>query len=159
MDRSWWAALVSHLRRLSDEDQPERAVEGLGGSALSDDFGAGASQGGGASEMSQVLTRRNFLTGLIAAPAIVHAGNLMPIKKLAWSPTDPATNPYWVLKGVTSEWTIKSSCVEINEVDPLVMQLLCEQQREREKKMVAYLNDCIYGDHECSPGGLSSRVS
>ena len=98
--------------------------------------------------MSQVLTRRNFLTGLIAAPAIVHAGNLMPIKRVSW-----------VLKDVTPEWTIKTSCVEIDGVDPLVLRLLHEQQSEREKKLVSYLNDRIYGDHECSPDGLSSLVS
>jgi hypothetical protein len=32
--------------------------------------------------MTTLLHRRKFLVGLLAAPAIVHAGNLMPIKAL-----------------------------------------------------------------------------
>ena len=31
-----------------------------------------------------MISRRGFLTGLIAAPAIVHAGNLMPVKAVNW---------------------------------------------------------------------------
>jgi len=31
-----------------------------------------------------LISRRGFLTGLIAAPAIVHAGNLMPVKAVNW---------------------------------------------------------------------------
>jgi hypothetical protein len=37
----------------------------------------------------QMLSRRNILTGLavtLAAPAIVHAGNLMPIRAIVRSP-------------------------------------------------------------------------
>lgn len=45
----------------------------------------------------QTPSRRGFLAGLgslfVAAPAIVRATSLMPVK--AWSPTNPATNPYW----------------------------------------------------------------
>lgn len=32
-----------------------------------------------------VLTRRSFLRGLVAAPAIVAASNIMPIRGLLWS--------------------------------------------------------------------------
>lgn len=39
--------------------------------------------------MRMILARRSFIAGLatlIAAPAIVHAGNLMPVRALAPSP-------------------------------------------------------------------------
>lgn len=35
-----------------------------------------------------MLTRRNFLRGLVAAPAVVAACNIMPVRQVIWSPSD-----------------------------------------------------------------------
>lgn len=41
--------------------------------------------------MGQILTRRNFLGGMVAAPAVVAAGSLMPVR--LWKPADPIGYP------------------------------------------------------------------
>jgi hypothetical protein len=85
-----------------------------------------------------MLNRRGFLTGLIAAPAIVHAGNLMPVK------TVKATNwrevAYW-----NPCWQIKPCSWHIGYVnmDPEMLKLLLERQLQAHIEMNAYMENCL----------------
>jgi len=73
-------------------------------------------------------SRRGFLQGLVstlAAPAIVHAGNLMPIRRL---PPDifTVTNPYWPIK----QWY-----VGYEDITPEMFKLWLKLHQEANAKM------------------------
>ena len=58
--------------------------------------------------MTTSLHRRKFLIGLLAAPAIVHAGNLMPIKALAREATRVWEDyPYYCYRPPDASWPRK----------------------------------------------------
>lgn len=74
------------------------------------------------------MNRRGFLSGfgaLIAAPAIVHAGNLMPIKAVTWA--DPVAwaggLDYAELAGVTRKALVPRLFVQIYAESPVIRAL------------------------------------
>jgi hypothetical protein len=84
-----------------------------------------------------MLSRRGFLGGLasvFAAPAIVHAGNLMPVKAL--DPILFSQNPWWnpaapwneELAAVIRAAFVPRLFVQLEQVNPLMGALLSRQQ-------------------------------
>ena len=76
------------------------------------------------------IGRRGFITGLIAfvaAPAIVRAGSLMPVK--AWDPLGPGDRaPYWAspgeLKDVIGRAFMPRLYVQVWKDNPIMLELL-----------------------------------
>ena len=65
-----------------------------------------------------IISRRKFVTGLIAAPAIVAASRLMPVKQMLWTPTRELLTAdrtfYVVAEGVLGEDGVVDNFIEEN---------------------------------------------
>ena len=70
--------------------------------------------------MTQLIHRRKFLAGFLAMPAIVHSGNLMPLRGVKMMLTIDASSYVWVSMTSVSAWYISADYTEWTPVSPVI---------------------------------------
>jgi hypothetical protein len=73
-----------------------------------------------------MLSRRSFLTGLIAAPVIVRATSIMPVRKVVWTGIDLASGP-------------DITAIEVRTIDAIIGYVVGDPKLNRHGQLIAQI--------------------